>query len=73
MDFQYTRDWLEWRGTFPVSLSLPLREDRYIGAGHQCLRQPAARQQLRSQARRRSAVPVRRHRPGCHIVPKQLP
>jgi serine/threonine-protein kinase HipA len=32
IDFQYTRDWLDWRGTFPVSLSLPLREDRYIGA-----------------------------------------
>lgn len=32
IDFQYARDWLGWRGTFPVSLSLPLREDRYIGA-----------------------------------------
>lgn len=32
IDFQYGREWLEWRGTFPVSLSLPLREDRYIGA-----------------------------------------
>ncbi|HMF68358.1 MAG TPA: HipA N-terminal domain-containing protein [Phyllobacterium sp.] len=32
IDFQYGRDWLDWRGTFPVSLSLPLREDRYIGA-----------------------------------------
>ncbi|HEV2898201.1 MAG TPA: type II toxin-antitoxin system HipA family toxin [Pseudaminobacter sp.] len=32
IDFQYAREWLEWRGTFPVSLSLPLREDRYIGA-----------------------------------------
>jgi serine/threonine-protein kinase HipA len=32
IDFQYMRDWLDWRGTFPVSLSLPLREDRYIGA-----------------------------------------
>ncbi|MBD0416853.1 type II toxin-antitoxin system HipA family toxin [Oryzicola mucosus] len=31
IDFQYGRDWLDWRGTFPVSLSLPLREDRYIG------------------------------------------
>lgn len=31
IDFQYATDWLEWRGTFPVSLSLPLREDRYIG------------------------------------------
>jgi serine/threonine-protein kinase HipA len=32
IDFQYVGEWLEWRGTFPVSLSLPLREDRYIGA-----------------------------------------
>lgn len=32
IDFQYARDWLDWRGTFPVSLSLPLRENRYIGA-----------------------------------------
>ncbi|CAN7698738.1 type II toxin-antitoxin system HipA family toxin [Mesorhizobium amorphae] len=32
IDFQYAREWLNWRGTFPVSLSLPLREDRYIGA-----------------------------------------
>jgi serine/threonine-protein kinase HipA len=32
VDFQYARDWLDWHGTFPVSLSLPLREDRYIGA-----------------------------------------
>lgn len=31
IDFQYGHDWLNWRGTFPVSLSLPLREDRYIG------------------------------------------
>ncbi|TIL27929.1 MAG: type II toxin-antitoxin system HipA family toxin [Mesorhizobium sp.] len=31
IDFQYGRDWLNWRGTFPVSLSLPLREGRYIG------------------------------------------
>ncbi|TIU08246.1 MAG: type II toxin-antitoxin system HipA family toxin, partial [Mesorhizobium sp.] len=31
IDFQYGRDWLNWRGTFPVSLSLPLREDWYIG------------------------------------------
>ncbi|MFU0507429.1 type II toxin-antitoxin system HipA family toxin [Pseudaminobacter sp. NGMCC 1.201702] len=31
IDFQYGRDWLDWRSTFPVSLSLPLREDRYIG------------------------------------------
>ncbi|GJD94947.1 type II toxin-antitoxin system HipA family toxin [Methylobacterium iners] len=31
IDFQYARDWLDLRGTFPVSLSLPLREDRYVG------------------------------------------
>lgn len=30
--FQYARDWLDWESTFPVSLSLPLRENRYIGA-----------------------------------------
>lgn len=32
VDFQYDKDWLAWENTFPVSLSLPLREDRYIGA-----------------------------------------
>lgn len=32
IDFQYDKDWLAWESTFPVSLSLPLREDRYIGA-----------------------------------------
>lgn len=32
IDFQYDQDWLAWDNTFPVSLSLPLREDRYIGA-----------------------------------------
>ncbi|TIR18303.1 MAG: type II toxin-antitoxin system HipA family toxin [Mesorhizobium sp.] len=32
IDFRYAGEWLQWRGTFPVSLSLPLREDRYIGA-----------------------------------------
>jgi len=31
IDFQYGRDWLDWDNTFPVSLSLPLREDRYVG------------------------------------------
>lgn len=30
--FQYAREWLEWENAIPVSLSLPLREDRYIGA-----------------------------------------
>ena len=32
IDFQYALEWLGWENTFPVSLSLPLREDRYIGA-----------------------------------------
>lgn len=32
IDFQYDRSWLEWESAIPVSLSLPLREDRYIGA-----------------------------------------
>lgn len=32
IDFTYARVWLDWGDTFPVSLSLPLREDRYIGA-----------------------------------------
>jgi len=32
IDFQYAQEWLAWENTFPVSLSLPLREDRYIGA-----------------------------------------
>ncbi|BCH20792.1 type II toxin-antitoxin system HipA family toxin [Mesorhizobium sp. L-8-3] len=32
IDFQYAEDWLDWENTFPVSLSLPLREDRYVGA-----------------------------------------
>jgi serine/threonine-protein kinase HipA len=32
IDFQYAGDWLGWENTFPISLSLPLREDRYIGA-----------------------------------------
>ncbi|RWD34912.1 MAG: type II toxin-antitoxin system HipA family toxin, partial [Mesorhizobium sp.] len=31
VDFKYADEWLSFRGTFPVSLSLPLREDRYIG------------------------------------------
>jgi serine/threonine-protein kinase HipA len=31
IDFQYASDWLAWENTFPVSLSLPLRENRYIG------------------------------------------
>jgi serine/threonine-protein kinase HipA len=32
IDFSYDPDWLGWEQTFPVSLSLPLREDRYVGA-----------------------------------------
>ncbi len=31
-DFQYDPSWLSWENALPVSLSLPLREDRYIGA-----------------------------------------
>lgn len=31
IDFQYDTSWLGWEHTFPVSLSLPLREDRYVG------------------------------------------
>jgi serine/threonine-protein kinase HipA len=31
IDFQYDPSWLEWDNAIPVSLSLPLREDRYIG------------------------------------------
>ena len=32
IDFQYAAAWLAWENTFPISLSLPLREDRYTGA-----------------------------------------
>lgn len=32
IDFTYDADWLTWDQTFAVSLSLPLRESRYIGA-----------------------------------------
>ncbi|HUF71889.1 MAG TPA: type II toxin-antitoxin system HipA family toxin [Gammaproteobacteria bacterium] len=31
IDFQYDQSWLDWEHTFPASLSLPLREDRYVG------------------------------------------
>lgn len=31
IDFQYAQDWLYWENAIPVSLSMPLREDRYIG------------------------------------------
>lgn len=32
IDFQYDQTWLDWGYALGVSLSLPLREDRYIGA-----------------------------------------
>jgi serine/threonine-protein kinase HipA len=32
IDFQYEQSWLEWESALPVSLSLPLRETRYLGA-----------------------------------------
>jgi len=32
IDFRYEPTWLEWEHTLPVSLSLPLREERYVGA-----------------------------------------
>ncbi len=31
IDFQYDQSWLDWEHNFPVSLSLPLREDKYVG------------------------------------------
>jgi serine/threonine-protein kinase HipA len=31
IDFQYDKSWLDWENALPVSLSLSLREDRYIG------------------------------------------
>ena len=31
IEFQYDENWLNWEGALPVSLSLPLREDRYSG------------------------------------------
>jgi serine/threonine-protein kinase HipA len=31
IDFQYGKTWLDWENAIPVSVSLPLREDRYIG------------------------------------------
>lgn len=31
VEFQYDENWLNWEGALPVSLSLPLREDRYSG------------------------------------------
>lgn len=32
VDFQYDKDWLGAQTAIPVSVSLPLREDRYSGA-----------------------------------------
>lgn len=32
IDFEYEPKWLSWEHALPVSLSLPLREDRYTGA-----------------------------------------
>jgi serine/threonine-protein kinase HipA len=32
VSFAYARDWLEWKHRMPVSLSLPLQENRYSGA-----------------------------------------
>jgi serine/threonine-protein kinase HipA len=31
IDFRYDKDWLAWSNAIPVSISLPLREDRYVG------------------------------------------
>lgn len=31
IDLQYDQSWLDWENALPVSLSLPLREDRYPG------------------------------------------
>lgn len=31
IDFRYDGSWLAWEHALPVSLSLPLREDRYVG------------------------------------------
>jgi serine/threonine-protein kinase HipA len=31
VDFQYDQSWLDWDNAIPVSVSLPVREDRYIG------------------------------------------
>lgn len=31
IDFTYHDSWLNWENALPISLSLPLREDRYIG------------------------------------------
>lgn len=31
IEFQYHQSWLDWENALPVSYSLPLREDRYVG------------------------------------------
>ena len=31
VEFQYDSSWLDWEHTLPISISLPLREDRYLG------------------------------------------
>jgi len=31
ISFQYDESWLSWSGTFPISMSLPLREDAFRG------------------------------------------
>lgn len=31
VDFRYDQTWLDWDNAIPISLSLPLREDRYLG------------------------------------------
>ena len=31
IDFTYDDSWLRWQHTFPISVSLPLRESRYLG------------------------------------------
>ena len=31
VSFSYTQDWLDWEHRFPLSLSLPLRRERYTG------------------------------------------
>lgn len=31
ISFQYAKDWLDWRESMPISLSLPLRAERYTG------------------------------------------
>ena len=31
IDFQYNSSWLAWDNALPVSMSLPLREDRFVG------------------------------------------